>query len=92
MKEEQERLRRRQAVLERMRRLAEEKKARNEREEAERRRLEEEKAAAERRRLAQERAEAERRRRLEEEAAATTIQASFRGFKDRQAFKERKRR
>ncbi len=80
MKEEQERLRRRQAELERMRRAAEDKKARAELEEAERRRLE------------QERAEAERRRLQQEEAAATRIQASYRGFKDRQAFKNRKQR
>ena len=67
LKEEQERLRRRQAELERMRRAAEEKKAQAEREEEERRR--QEKAEAERverrtssRRLEQERAEAERRR------------------------------
>ncbi|CAF1241453.1 unnamed protein product [Rotaria sordida] len=129
LKEEQERLRRRQAELERMRRAAEEKKARSEREEeerrrqqqanaereeeerrrrqekaeaerrrleqekaeAERRRLEQERAAAERRRLEQERAAAARRRLQQEEAAATKIQASYRGFKDRQAFNERKR-
>ena len=50
-----------------------------------------EKAEADRRRLEQERAEAERRRR-EQEAAATRIQASYRGFKERQALKDRKRR
>ncbi|CAF3773156.1 unnamed protein product [Rotaria sp. Silwood1] len=129
LKEEQERLRRRQAELERMRRAAEEKKARSERDEgerrrqqqantereeeerryrqdkaeterrrleqeraeAERRRLEQEKAEATRRRLEQEKAEATRRRLQQEEVAATKIQASYRGFKDRQAFKERKR-
>ncbi|CAF3781188.1 unnamed protein product [Rotaria socialis] len=116
LKEEQERLRRRQAELERMRRAAEDKKAQSEREEeerrrqqqaltgredeerrhrqekaeAERRRLEQEKAEAARRRLEQEKAEAARRR-IEQEAAATKIQASYRGFKDRQAFRERKR-
>ncbi len=79
MKEEQERLRRRQAELERMRRIAEEKKARAEHEEEERRR-EHEKLEAERRRLEQ------------EATAATKIQASYRGFKDRQALKERKRK
>ncbi|CAF1552952.1 unnamed protein product, partial [Rotaria sordida] len=47
--------------------------------------------AAERRRLEQERAAAARRRLQQEEAAATKIQASYRGFKDRQAFNERKR-
>ncbi|CAF3387333.1 unnamed protein product [Rotaria socialis] len=117
LKEEQERLRQRQAELERMRRAAEDKKAQSEREEeerrrqqqaltgredeerrhrqekaeAERRRLEQEKAEAARRRLEQEKAEAARRR-IEQEAAATKIQASYRGFKDRQAFRERKRR
>ncbi|CAF4545663.1 unnamed protein product [Rotaria socialis] len=116
LKEEQERLRQRQAELERMRRAAEDKKAQSEREEeerrrqqqaltgredeerrhrqekaeAERRRLEQEKAEAARRRLEQEKAEAARRR-IEQEAAATKIQASYRGFKDRQAFRERKR-
>ncbi|CAM4769385.1 unnamed protein product [Rotaria magnacalcarata] len=130
LKEEQERLRRRQAELERMRRAAEEKKVQSEREEderrrqqqalteqedeerrqqqalteqedeerrqrqektdAERRRLEQEKAEAARRRLEQEKAEAARRR-IEQEAAATKIQASYRGFKDRQVFRERKR-
>ncbi|CAF3853908.1 unnamed protein product [Rotaria magnacalcarata] len=130
LKEEQERLRRRQAELERMRRAAEEKKVQSEREEderrrqqqalteqedeerrqqqalteqedeerrqrqektdAERRRLEQEKADAARRRLEQEKAEAARRR-IEQEAAATKIQASYRGFKDRQVFRERKR-
>jgi hypothetical protein len=79
LKEEQERLRRRQAELERMRRIAEEKKARAEHEEEERRR-EHEKLEAERRRLEQ------------EATAATKIQASYRGFKDRQALKERKRK
>ncbi|CAF2732993.1 unnamed protein product [Rotaria sp. Silwood2] len=117
LKEEQERLRRRQAELERMRRAAEEKKTRSghdeeerrrqqqidaereeeerrrrqEKAEAERRRLEQGKTEAERRRSEQEKAEVTRRRLQQEEAAATKIQASYRGFKDRQALKERKR-
>lgn len=80
LREEQERLRRRQAELERMRRAAEEKRAQAEREEEERRRRHQEELLAARHRLE-----------LEEEAA-TKIQASYRGFRERQALKERRRR
>jgi len=82
-----------------MRRAAEEKKVHSEREINERQRRREEKAQAERdeeeRRRArrrQEKAEAERRRLEQQELAATKIQASFRGFKDRQVFRERQRK
>jgi hypothetical protein len=64
----------------------------------ERRRHREEKVQPERdeeerhRRRRQEKADAERRRLEQTEIAATKIQASFRGFKDRQAFRERQRK
>jgi hypothetical protein len=68
LKEEQERLRRRQAELERMRRAAEEKKGRSRHTDVERSPSE------------------------AENEAATKIQASYRGFKDRQDLTERKRK
>jgi hypothetical protein len=40
----------------------------------------------------QQKAEAERRRSEKLELAATTIQASFRGFQERQTFRERQRK
>ncbi|CAF3825968.1 unnamed protein product [Rotaria magnacalcarata] len=74
--EEQERLRQRQDELERIRRDVEEKKVNSDREEENNRR-----------RRRQEKAEDEHRRRLEKETrAATKIQASYRGFKDRKVF------
>ncbi|CAM2713674.1 unnamed protein product [Rotaria socialis] len=76
LQEEQERLRQRQDELERIRRDVEEKKVNSDRDEENNRR-----------RHRQEKAEAEHRRRLEQETrAATTIQASYRGFKDRKVF------
>jgi len=68
LKEEQERLRRRQAELERMRRAAEQKQGRSRHSDGER-----SPSAA-------------------EDEAATRIQASYRGFKDRQDATERKRK
>ncbi|CAF2884065.1 unnamed protein product [Rotaria sp. Silwood2] len=87
-KAEDERRRQQQANAERE---EEERRRRQEKAEAERRRLEQGKTEAERRRSEQEKAEVTRRRLQQEEAAATKIQASYRGFKDRQALKERKR-
>ncbi|CAF5129192.1 unnamed protein product, partial [Rotaria magnacalcarata] len=76
LQEEQERLRQRQDELERIRRDVEEKKVNSDREEENNRR-----------RRRQEKAEDEHRRRLEKETrAATKIQASYRGFKDRKVF------
>jgi hypothetical protein len=81
-----------------MRRAAEEKKVHSEREENERQRRRQEKLQAEREeeerrreRRRQEKVDAERRR-FDQELAATKIQASFRGFKDRQDFRERQRK
>ncbi|CAF0756493.1 unnamed protein product [Rotaria sordida] len=78
LQEEQERLRRRQAELQRIRRAVEEKKLNSGREKEE----EEEK------RRRQEKTETERRRLEQQTQAATKIQASFRGFKDRQAYRK----
>ena len=65
----------------------------------ERRRHQEEKLQSERdeeeerrRRRRQEKLDAERQRLEQKEKAATKIQASFRGFKERQAFRERQRK
>ncbi|CAF1079193.1 unnamed protein product [Adineta steineri] len=119
LQEEQERLRQRQAELERMRLAAEEKKLQSdrnqhhrqekvqsehknneqqrqekllsERKENERRRQEKEKSEREQQeqRRRQEKIEAEHQRKLKQDNAAAKIQASFRGFKERQAFRER---
>ncbi|CAF0788679.1 unnamed protein product [Rotaria sp. Silwood1] len=80
LQEEQERLRRRQAELEQLRRAVEEKKLNPEHEEEERRR-----------RRRQEKVEAERRRLDQQTRAATKIQASFRGFKDRKTYRKLQR-
>ncbi|CAF2401003.1 unnamed protein product [Rotaria sp. Silwood2] len=80
LQEEQERLRRRQVELQQMRRAVEEKKLNSEREEEERRR-----------RRRQEKAEAERRRLEQQTRAATKIQASYRGFKDRKEYRKLQR-
>ncbi|CAF0842899.1 unnamed protein product [Rotaria sordida] len=77
LQEEQERLRRRQAELQRIRRAVEEKKLNSGREKEE-----------EEKRRRQEKTETERRRLEQQTQAATKIQASFRGFKDRQAYRK----
>lgn len=82
-----------------MRRAIEDKKLQSERDANERQRRQQEKLQIEndeeekqRQRRRQEKLDAERLRLEQEELAATRIQASFRGFKDRQAFRDRQKK